>query len=102
VPEPIALPLLLSADPVLVEEVLTLAAAVGVEIHLVVEAGAVGDAWLAAPLVLVGQDCLEDLTRRGLPRRSDLMVLFPGLDTYTAAWLVGRLREAGGLSAARR
>jgi hypothetical protein len=101
VPESTALPLLLSADPVLVEEVLTLAAAVGVEIHLVVEAGAVGDAWLAAPLVLVGQDCLDDLTRRGLPRRADLVLLFPGLDPHTAAWLVGRLREAG-LSAAPR
>ena len=95
------LPLLLTADPKLLEEVLPLAAAAGTALHLVIEPGAVGDAWLNAPLVLVGEDCLAELTRRPLPRRNGIVLLFPGLDPHTAAWLVGRLREAG-LSAAPR
>jgi hypothetical protein len=101
-PEPIpARPLLLTGDPVLLEEVLPLAAAAGTELHLVIEPGAAGAAWLAAPLVLVGEDCLGELTRHRLPRRNGIVLLFPGLDPHTAAWLTGRLREAGGVNVAR-
>jgi hypothetical protein len=95
-------PLLLTADPGLLEEVLPLAAAAGVHLHLVIEPGAAGDAWLAAPLVLVGEDCLGELTRQRLPRRNGIVLLFPGLDPHTAAWLTGRLREAGGVSGVPR
>jgi hypothetical protein len=100
-PEPISRPLLLTADPVLLDELLPLAAAAGTELHLVIEPGAAGAAWLTAPLVLVGEDCLGALARQRLPRRNGIVLVFPGLDPHTAAWLTGRLRDAA-LSGARR
>ncbi|MCL8027473.1 septum site-determining protein Ssd [Nocardioides bruguierae] len=67
--------LLASRDPALVAEVGRLAAAAGVAVHLVEDAGAALRAWEDCPLVLLGADLLEELTVLRPRRRPGLHVL---------------------------
>ena len=78
-------PLLVSGEPGLLDEVLRLAAANGVEPD-VVGPGAVGDvrrSWGTRPLVLVGDDCASALATLQLPRREGVLLLGAGGDPQT-------------------
>jgi secretion/DNA translocation related CpaE-like protein len=71
-------PLLGTSDPELLDDLLRLAAAGGVEVEVVSDAGALRARWTTAPLVVVGADCATALARTAPPRRSDVVVAVPG------------------------
>lgn len=62
-------PLVVTADGALLDELLSLAEAGGVEVTVAVDALAAEADWASAPLVIVGPDQVADLSRRNLPRR---------------------------------
>ncbi|MFC4148887.1 septum site-determining protein Ssd [Micromonospora mangrovi] len=64
------LPLLVTADGDLLDELLRLAAAGGTEVELAADPAAARARWLPAPLVLVGGDQAQACLRARLPRRS--------------------------------
>ena len=66
-------PLLITGDTDLTEDILFLAAASGVDIHLATDAGSARAQWSIAPLVLIGVDRLADFSQ--LPRRRDVVVI---------------------------
>jgi secretion/DNA translocation related CpaE-like protein len=70
-------PLLVTTDPGLLDDVLRLAAAAGVEVD-VSDASAARPRWLSAPLVIVGADEAEDLLRPAPSRRPGVVLV--GLD----------------------
>lgn len=76
-------PLLVTADPELLDDLLRLVAAAGAEAEVAADpAGAVA-AWDAAPLVLVGTDAAEKVVRRGLARRAGTVLVGRNLDDAT-------------------
>ncbi|WP_406038742.1 CpaE-like family protein [Micromonospora sp. NBC_00898] len=106
------LPLLVTADGDLLDELLRLAAAGGTEVELAADPAAARARWLPAPLVLVGSDQGQACLRARLPRRSRTVLvgrtghLDPGAEiaeligaehvaTLPAAepWLVDRFAE---------
>ena len=66
-------PLLITSDPLLLDDVVRLAAAAGVELTVQEEPSA--SAWSRAPLVFVGDDMLAAATSRSLPRRDAVIVV---------------------------
>ncbi|MDA3021966.1 MAG: hypothetical protein O2943_04760 [Actinomycetota bacterium] len=66
-------PLLITDDSELTEDILRLAAATGVDIHLETHADSARAQWVIAPLVLIGVDRLADFSN--LPRRRDVIVI---------------------------
>lgn len=111
-------PLLITCDPLLLDEVIRLATAAGVEMSVRDEPTA--SAWSTAPLVLVGDDALAASALRALPRRESVIVVRhasgPGADPTPAAtwrgavalgaehvaelpdagrWMVDRIAQAG-------
>ncbi|NES13255.1 MULTISPECIES: septum site-determining protein Ssd [Micromonospora] len=106
------LPLLVTADGDLLDELLRLAAAGGTEVELAADPAAARARWAPAPLVLVGADQAQACLRARLPRRSRTVLvgrsghLDPGTElaeligaehvaTLPAAepWLVDRFAE---------
>ena len=84
-------PLLITADPLLLDEVIRLATAAGVELSVREEPTA--SAWSSAPLVFIGEDALPEAELRALPRRASVIVVRrsdgPGpsvLPTPTQTW----------------
>lgn len=108
-----ARPLLVSNDPDLIDDVLRLAAATGVEVHLVTDAESARSRWSVAPLVLVGADLGASTARVRPPRRRDVILVTrePAAEDWQAAvgvgaehvvglpdgerWLVDRLADCG-------
>ncbi|MEU1685252.1 septum site-determining protein Ssd [Micromonospora sp. NPDC005707] len=109
------LPLLVTADGDLLDELLRLAAAGGTEVELAADPAAARARWTPAPLVLVGADQAQACLRARLPRRSRTVLvgrsgqLDPGTQlaeligaehvaTLPAAepWLVDRFAECAG------
>jgi secretion/DNA translocation related CpaE-like protein len=107
-------PLVVTADPRLLDDLLRLAAAADVDVEVAADAAAARASWLRAPVVVVGPDVAHDVGRT-LPRRPTGVVLV-GLDLDDAGvwecgvevaaqhvvflpdaqdWLVGRLADAG-------
>lgn len=78
-------PLLLTGDPALLDDLLRLASAAGVEPQVASDVGAVHDAWTIAPLVLVGSDAVSAVTSAGLPRRPGVLLVSTGADPV-AVW----------------
>lgn len=72
---PQGVPLLLSREPSLVEEVARLAAAAGVRVHVTADLSEAVRLWGRAALVLVGSDLAGELVPLGLRRRSGVQVL---------------------------
>ena len=66
-------PLLITADPLLLDDVIRLATAAGVEMSVCVDLAV--STWSAAPLVFVGDDLLADAVARALPRRDSVIVV---------------------------
>jgi secretion/DNA translocation related CpaE-like protein len=71
-------PLLCTAHPDLLDDVLRLAAAAGVELDVAADAGSARRGWSAAPLVIVGADLVDRVAGAALPRRTDVVLV--GLD----------------------
>lgn len=76
---PGARPLLVTADPGALDELLRLAAAAGVEVDVAPDLGAAAASWSGAPLVVVGDDASRSRARR-LPRRDGVVLLGGDLD----------------------
>ncbi|MGA0945290.1 MAG: septum site-determining protein Ssd [Candidatus Nanopelagicales bacterium] len=66
-------PLLVTGDPLLLDDVIRLATAAGIEVSVSVDV--TSSAWSAAPLVLVGDDVLAHAVGRALPRRDSVIVV---------------------------
>ena len=68
-------PLIVTGDPLLLDDLLRLAAAAGVETTVAPDVVAARGPWRDAALVLVGGDLVADLVRIGLPRRRGVLVV---------------------------
>lgn len=106
-------PLLISTDAELIDDVLRLAAANGVEIHLATDAESARSRWQLAPLVLVGADASLHVAAARMTRRRDVVLVArdPDPDTWQSAvalgaehvvalpdaerWLIDRLADSG-------
>jgi len=73
--QPTARPLLVTGDDELVDELVFLADSLDVDLTVVDDAGSARRWWASAPLVLVGDDCAEDLARECLPPRGRVIVI---------------------------
>jgi secretion/DNA translocation related CpaE-like protein len=116
-PEP--RPLLATADPGLLDELLRLCAAADVEPQVAHDEVAARRAWASAPLVVLGEDLAARLVRTRVSRRDGVVLV--GLDPNDShvwdlgvalgadgvvflpdaqSWLIGRLADAGAGSGA--
>jgi secretion/DNA translocation related CpaE-like protein len=78
-------PLLATADPTLLDELLRLCAAAGIEPQVANDDVAARHAWTQAPLVVLGDDLAAGLVRSRVARRDRLVIV--GLDqTNPDAW----------------
>ena len=68
-------PLLVTADDVLLDDAVRLAAAAGIEVSVADSAEAAASQWAAAPLVLVGRDLAGVLADRSFPRRAGVVIV---------------------------
>ncbi len=66
-------PLLITSDPLLLDDIVRLAAAAGVEVS--VRDSPTVSSWSSAPLVLVGDDAIAGAVTRSLPRREAVVVV---------------------------
>jgi len=82
-------PLLLTEDPLLLEDLLRLAARAGTEVDVHPSVAAAGPAWRTAPLVVVGPDAAR---AAGVPRRPGVVLVATDGDD-DAAW--GRAAALG-------
>lgn len=73
-----ARPLLVTADPDLLDDLLRLTASAGREAEVAAHPGAVRPSWSTAPVVIVGSDLVEAVARLRLPRRQGIIVVAPG------------------------
>ncbi|HUR12931.1 MAG TPA: septum site-determining protein Ssd [Mycobacteriales bacterium] len=73
-------PLLVTTDPLALDDLLRLAALAGVDADVVQDLGEVRRLWDHAPLVLVGEDVLDELVAQRLARRDGVLVLGRDLD----------------------
>jgi secretion/DNA translocation related CpaE-like protein len=84
------LPLVVTADVDLLDDLLRLAAAGGTEVEVAADPAAARSRWSPAPLVLVGGDQAQPCLRARLPRRARL-VLVARTDTADPGWEVAEL-----------
>ncbi|MGQ0626204.1 MAG: septum site-determining protein Ssd [Sporichthyaceae bacterium] len=75
-----ARPLLLTADPEVLDDVLALAQEAGTEVDVLADVSAARSRWSAAPLVLVAADRTVEVLRRRLPRRAGVLLIGRDLD----------------------
>jgi secretion/DNA translocation related CpaE-like protein len=68
-------PLVLTGDMALLDDVLRLAAAAGVDAEVVPDPAAARGLWLESPLVVVGADAAAGVEHSALPRRPGLVVV---------------------------
>ena len=73
-------PLIVTADPDALDDLLRLAAAAGVEVDVAQDVPSSRRWWSTAPLVLVGPDLVDRFARSRLARRSKVVVLGRDLD----------------------
>lgn len=115
------LPLVVTADTDLLDDLLRLAAAAGSEVEVAADPAGARPRYAAAPLVVIGIDQLQPCRRAHLPRRSGVIVAVrggPPAETWPAAkqlgadhvaalpeaeaWLVDRLTQRSGPGAGGR
>src|SRR6266540_5502504 len=77
---PDARPLLVTADPLLLDDLLRLCAAAAVEPDVAADVGGARRSWPLAPLVLVGTDLAGALDHRPLARRPGVLLVGRDLD----------------------
>jgi len=68
-------PLVLTGNMALLDDVLRLAAAAGVDAEVVPDPAAARGLWVDAPLVIVGADAVAEVERAALPRRPGLLIV---------------------------
>lgn len=68
-------PLLVTADPDLLDDVLRLGAAAGVDLEVAPDSTAARPAWARAPLVLIGDDVSVAMNRASFRRRADVVLV---------------------------
>jgi secretion/DNA translocation related CpaE-like protein len=87
------LPLVVTGDPDVLDDLLRLAAAGGTEVDVAADPAAARPRYAAAPLVMVGADQAEPCLRARLPRRPRVIIVgrSPAVD---AAWEVAELLGA--------
>ena len=73
-------PLLVTSDPDVLEELLRLSAATGVELDVTPDAAGARRYWSSATLVLVAVDAAAGCARLRLPRRAGVVLLVDDLD----------------------
>jgi len=106
-------PLLVSGDSELIDDVLRLAAANGIEVHLAIDAESARGHWQLAPLVIVGADAAPGVAAARMSRRRDVVLVThePTPKTWECAvevgaehvvalpdaerWLIDRLADSG-------
>jgi secretion/DNA translocation related CpaE-like protein len=107
-------PLICTNDDRLLDELLRLAAAAGVDAEVAAGPTAARRGWSRAPLVIVGTDCADGLAAAALPRRAAVVLVSLDLDDASVwqravgvgadrvvllpdgeAWLVDALADAG-------
>lgn len=71
----VAEPLLISADPLLVDDVRRLAAAAGARLEVTADVDLAARAWTGAPVVLVGADLLPAVAQAAPARRGEVHVV---------------------------
>jgi secretion/DNA translocation related CpaE-like protein len=86
-----ARPLLVSNDAELIDDVLRLAAANGVDVHLSTDAEGARSRWQLAPLVLIGSDVAASVAGAAMSRRRDVIVISrsPTPEDWQRAVLLG-------------
>ena len=67
-------PLLLTADPALLDDLLRVAAAAATEVQAASDPAGAAASWAAAPLVVLGADLAEAVSRAGLPARAGVLL----------------------------
>ncbi|NLU80241.1 septum site-determining protein minD [Micromonospora sp. HNM0581] len=87
------LPLVVTSDGELLEDLLRLAAAGGIEVEVAADPAAARTRWRPSPLVLVGSDQAQPCLRARLPRRSRL-VLVGRFGDVESGWQVAELLGA--------
>src|SRR5882724_11168651 len=85
------LPLVVTGDPDLLDDLLRLAAAGGSEVDVAADPAAARPRYAAAPLVVIGLDQLEPCLRARLPRRSRVIVTARGPVSTTDYEVADRL-----------
>lgn len=106
-------PLLVSGDSDLIDDVLRLAAANAIEVHLATDAESARGHWQLAPLVIVGADAGPAVASSRMSRRRDVVVVTrtPSAEVWECAvalgaehvvalpdaerWLIDRLADSG-------
>jgi secretion/DNA translocation related CpaE-like protein len=73
-------PLIVTADPDALDDLLRLAATAGVEVDVASDVPAARACWLGAPLVVIGPDLLDRCARSRLGRRGNVVALGRDLD----------------------
>ena len=73
-------PLLVTSDPALLDDLLRLAAAGGVEVDVAADLVTARRRWSRAPLVLLGHDLVDRCARSRLPRRPQVVLVGRDLD----------------------
>ena len=76
-------PLVITADPQALEELLRIAAGAGVELDHAADPGAARGRWVSAAVVVVGHDVAPACVRLRLPRRAGVVLLGGDLDDAT-------------------
>ncbi len=86
-----ARPLLVSNDSELIDDVLRLAAANGVDVHLSTDAEGARSRWQLAPLVLIGGDAAAAVSSAAMSRRRDVVLISraPTPEDWQRAVLLG-------------
>ncbi|MFY1574053.1 septum site-determining protein Ssd [Verrucosispora sp. WMMD703] len=93
VPPDRRLPLVVTSDGDLLDDLLRLAAAGGVEVEVAADPAAARTRWRPSPLVLVGSDQAQPCLRARLPRRSGLVLVGRAGDVESG-WQVADLLGA--------
>jgi secretion/DNA translocation related CpaE-like protein len=75
-----ARPLVITADPQVLDDLLRIAAAAGLELEVAADPGAARRSWSSAPAVVVGADVAVRCARRRMPRRDNVVLLGADLD----------------------
>ena len=88
------LPLLVTTDQVLLDDLLRLAAAADVQPWVASNPAAAREQWAEASLVIVGDDMSEPLAAADLPRRDGVLLVGLDLDDATV-WRRGLALGAG-------
>lgn len=73
-------PLLITADPAVLDDLLRIGLTAGTELQVAAEAGAARRAWPSAACVVVGPDAAAGCARARLPRRPGVVLLGADLD----------------------